>query len=235
MLQLHADEWTAVGSPDSRYEVLSSFEPHRGGAPAIPHLVVGSQPQPQDGRQFVSNEHQRSTDTTNPPAAPPPTQSGASACLPTGLNECVTVDLGASRRRRTCPRTRATSRDLTRVADVPSGTEETGHPETTATRPSPESQQSPRRSPPRPPPDALTRSRNRHSRVHAPERSPRRPPVMIANACWACRDTAWPLCRAPQLGSFIDHLSEQPQWASTVWCASGWRSRSWACVPRWRR
>jgi hypothetical protein len=42
---------------------------------------------------------------------------------------------------------------------------------------------------PRRPP--LACSRNTHSRVRAPERSPPCPP----NACWACRDAAWPLCR----------------------------------------
>jgi hypothetical protein len=40
ILQLHTEEWTAVGTPDSRYELLSSFEPHRGGPPAIPHLAI---------------------------------------------------------------------------------------------------------------------------------------------------------------------------------------------------
>jgi hypothetical protein len=48
-----------------------------------------------------------------------------SACLPSGLIECVTTNLGASRRHRTCPRTRAASRDLTRVADVASRTQAT--------------------------------------------------------------------------------------------------------------
>jgi Protein of unknown function (DUF664) len=63
-----------------------------------------------------------------PERGPRPVQIGAYACPPTGLNECVTTDLGSSRRRRTCPRTRPPGRDLTRVADVPSGTQETGIP-----------------------------------------------------------------------------------------------------------
>jgi hypothetical protein len=71
---------TAVGTPDSKCELLPSFEPHRGGTPAAAHFG-NRKPGPRAGRQFVSNDRQRSTDATSSPAATSPTQSGSSGAF----------------------------------------------------------------------------------------------------------------------------------------------------------
>jgi hypothetical protein len=49
--------WRHVAErPATDVELLSSFEPHRGGAPTAAQLVSKANPKP-GGRQFVSNSH----------------------------------------------------------------------------------------------------------------------------------------------------------------------------------
>jgi hypothetical protein len=70
---------TAVGTPDSRCRAAALFRATQRWNTSGP-ASRNRKPDPRAGRQFVSNDRQRSTDATSNPATPAPTQSGSSAC-----------------------------------------------------------------------------------------------------------------------------------------------------------